>query len=482
LLKVFFAAVLAITALDDRIPTREPADVGMSADRLATVDRIVRKGISGGAFPGASVVIGHAGFVVLHRGYGRLEWSSTSPVVTPDETIYDLASLTKVVGTTTAAMILYDEGKLPLDAPVKQFIPEFTGGGRDRITIRLLLTHHSGLPAGRILWHRANSPAEAKKLILTTPLGCPPGECFTYSDLGADVLGWVIEKVSGQSLDRFLAARVFEPLQMNDTYYRPAKSLVKRIAPTQEESRRGYALRGEVNDESAYLLGGVAGNAGLFSTASDLAVFAQMMLNRGEINGTRLVADSTVRLFTTEVADSRALGWETVKHIHGAGDLMGSHAYGHTGYTGTSIWIDPDRRLFVVILSNRTYASHSRRSADAIADVRNDIADAASLSITSDVRMSALAMPNAFRSDTAQTWNRVTRPAWRIAAERRKGTPVGLFVSAAPTTPAPAKSASMTQKTSPSTNATKAAPASPSTPPPAHTTVSPSAQKPPPVY
>jgi CubicO group peptidase (beta-lactamase class C family) len=447
----------------------------MSAERLATVDRIVRKGVSGGAFPGATVAIGHSGFLVLSRGYGRMEWTNSSPVVTPDSTIYDLASLTKVIGTTTAAMILYDEGKLPLDAPVKQFIPEFTGGGRDRVTIRLLLTHHSGLPAGRILWRRAKTPEEAKKLILSTPLGCSPGECFTYSDLGADVLGWVIEKASGQSLDQFLATRVFGPLGMSDTYFRPPKALIKRIPPTQDESRRGYPLRGEVNDESAYLLGGVAGSAGLFSTASDLSVFAQMMLNRGEINGLRLISDSTVRLFTTEVADGRALGWETVKHIHGAGDLMGSHAYGHTGYTGTSLWIDPDRQLFIVILSNRTYASHSRHSADAIADVRNDIADAASLAITSDVRMSSLAMPNSFRSDTARTWNRVTRPAWRIAAEKQRGAPIGLFVAAAPPKPTPAKSKPASTSTSTKRRASTAVP------PPTRPTLAASAQKPPPI-
>lgn len=429
---LLLAAALAHGIVDDRLPSREPADVGMSAQRLAAIDRIVHRGVTGGAFPGAAVIVGHDGFAVLRRGYGRLEWTDASPAVSPDETIYDLASLTKVVGTTTAAMILYDEGKLSLDAPVKQYLPEFTGGGKDRATIRELLTHHAGLRAGLVLWNRVQSPAEAKRRVLQAPLACPPGECFIYSDLSADVMGWVIERITGESLDAFLARRVFEPLHMDHTMYRPGTAWRGHIAPTQETSRRGHELRGEVNDESAYLMGGIAGNAGLFSSAADLAVFAQMMLNRGELNGTRIVADSTVRLFTTKVADNRALGWETANRVHGAGDLLSEHAYGHTGYTGTSIWIDPAKQLFVVILSNRTYASHSRHSADAMADVRNDLADAASLAIVSDPHMNALAEPDAFRSDTAQTWNRVQRPAWRVAAERGKLVPALIKSALAP--------------------------------------------------
>jgi CubicO group peptidase (beta-lactamase class C family) len=433
------AVLLAMSVQDDRLPTREPAAVGMSAGRLAAVDRIVRRGIAGGGFPGAAVIVGHDGYTVLHRGYGRLEWLQSSPVVT-DESIYDLASLTKVIATTTAAMILYDEGKLPLDAPVRQFLPEFSGLGKDLVTIRQLLSHRSGLPAGRIL-SAAKTPAEARRMVLATPLGCPPGKCFTYSDLGADVLGWVIENVAGESLDKFVARRVFEPLHMHDTFFRPAPELDKRVAPTQDWSRRGHALRGEVHDESAYALGGVTGHAGLFSTAADLAVFAQMLLNGGALNGQRIVADSTVRLFTTEVADSRALGWETANHVHGAGEFFGSHAFGHTGYTGTSIWIDPERKLFVVLLTNRTYAPRALHPADVIADVRNDLADVASLSITSDRHMMALAMPTAFRSDTARTWSQLARPEWRAAVERgHRPVPAPVYAAQpSATSPPPAK-------------------------------------------
>jgi CubicO group peptidase (beta-lactamase class C family) len=408
--------LLATLVNDDRVPSRDPAAVGMSAERLEAIDRIVHRGISGGGFPGAAVIVGHSGYSVLRHGYGHLEWLPSSPAVT-DTSIYDLASLTKVVATTTAAMILFDEGKLPLDAPVKQFLPEFSGGAKDKVTIRMLLTHHSGLPAGRVLWGK--SQAEARRLVLQAPLQTVPGKTFVYSDLGADVLGWVIEKASGESLDQFVAQRVFEPLQMHDTFFRPSPSMLNRIAPTQDESRRGYPLRGEVHDESAYVLGGVAGHAGLFSTAADLAVFAQMLVNRGELHGTRIVADSTVRLFTTEVAHARALGWETSNHVHGAGQLLGEHAFGHTGYTGTSLWIDPDRKLFVVLLTNRTYAPRSRHPADIISDVRNDVADVASLSMTGDPLMMSFAMPSAFRSDTARSWNLVGRPAWRAALEKQ---------------------------------------------------------------
>ena len=402
---------------DDRLPTREPADVGMSAERLASIDRIVRKGISGGGFPGAAVVVGRGGFSVVRRAYGRVEWQPTSPVVTTDNTIYDLASLTKVVATTTAAMILFDEGKLPLNAPVKQFLPEFSGGLKDQVTVRHLLSHHAGLPAGRVLWNNARNPEEGKRLVLQSPVNTTPGKTFVYSDVGADILGWVIEKAAGMPLDKFVQDRVFGPLRMFDTFFRPAPALDFRIAPTQDVSRRGYPLRGEVHDETAYVLGGVAGHAGLFSTAADLAVFAQMMLNRGEFNGVRIVADSTVRIFTNEVAHARALGWETSNKVHGAGEYLSNKAYGHTGFTGTSLWIDPERDMFVVILANRTYAPRSRHPADVMADVRNDIADAAALSIVEDRQMLALSMP-LFRSDTAKTWNRAGRPAWRAAAER----------------------------------------------------------------
>jgi CubicO group peptidase (beta-lactamase class C family) len=437
---------MAISTLDDRLPSREPADVGMSAERLAAIDRIVRRGITAGGFPGAAVIVGRDGFSVLRRGFGRLEYASTSRVVSPDESIYDLASLTKVVGTTTAAMILFDEGKLNLDAPVRTYLPEFSGGLKDRVTVRHLLSHQSGLPPGRVLWGKARSAEEARRLVIETPLqsGCPPGKCFDYSDLGADVLGFLIEAVSGQSLDSFLQKRLFEPLQMQNTSFRPPASARANIAPTADVSRRGYPLRGEVHDENAYLLGGVAGHAGLFSTAADLGVFAQMMLNRGELNGKRIVAESTVDIFTTEQGHGRALGWEVGAGIHGAGSFLSNRAYGHTGFTGTSLWIDPERRTFIVLLTNRVFAPRARRPADVISDVRNDIADAVATSVLDETTgVPTISMTGAFRSDTAKRWNAVKKPSGKKAPAAAAKKPV------APPPPTPAKPAGAGQSAPP---------------------------------
>jgi CubicO group peptidase (beta-lactamase class C family) len=381
----------------------------MSAERLATIDRVVTKGIKGGGFPGAAVVVGRGGFSILQKGFGRTGWTAKSPSVSTDETVYDIASLTKVVGVTTAAMILFDEGKLDLDAPVQQYLPEFRGARKEGVTMRHLLTHHSGLPAGRILYREATTPAQARKVVLETPLACAPGKCFVYSDLGAITLGLVIERISGEKLDVFLERRIFAPLKMADTRFKPPASWKDRIAPTADVSRRGYEIRGEVHDDNAYVLGGVVGHAGLFSTAADLAVFAQMMLNKGAINGTRIVAESTVVLFTARQAGPRALGWEMAEKVRGAGDYFSESAYGHTGFTGTSIWIDPERQLFVVLLTNRVYAPRARRPSEVISNVRNDLADAAALSITDDPDFPRLDMPAAFRADTAKSWNRPTR-------------------------------------------------------------------------
>jgi len=324
----------------------------------------------------------------------------------PDESIYDLASLTKVVGTATAAMILYDEGRLELDAPVSKYLPAFSGGQKDAVTIRHLLTHTSGLPAGRDLRRLASSPWEARNIVMMSQLTCKPGVCQIYSDIGADVLGFAVEAIAGQGLDAFLEERVFVPLGMNDTHFRPDPALRDRIAPTEVSSPRGYPIRGEVHDENAWALGGVAGHAGLFSTAADLSLFAQMMLNRGTYNGVRIVSDSAVARFTTRTSGTRALGWDTADGEGTAGIHMGEKAYGHTGFTGTSLWIDPERDLFVVLLTNRVHAPRARRPARVIADVRADLADAAVLSVVDD---NILKMPASFRADKAVGWNRATR-------------------------------------------------------------------------
>ena len=397
----------ALTSFADGLPARAPADVGMSAARLEAIDRVVQRGIAEGGYPGAAVVVGRKGAAVVQKGYGTLGWTTGSPKVSASSTIYDLASLTKVVATTTGAMVLYDQGRLELDAPVKRYVPSFAGGLKDQVTVRQLLTHRSGLPPGRDIWRIAHSPEQARRAVIASSLVCKPGACYAYSDLGADLLGFVAEAASGERLDQFVARRVYAPLGMSDTEFRPDWTLRDRVAPTEVTSIRGYPLRGEVHDENAYALGGVAGHAGLFSTASDLAVFAQMMLNGGVYDSVRIVSEATVKTFTTRAAGSRALGWDTAEGGVGAGQYLSNSAYGHTGYTGTSIWIDPEREMFVLLLTNRVHAAKARRPAKVISDVRADLADAAAFAVV-DLPGRYMATPVTFRADRAAGWNEPT--------------------------------------------------------------------------
>ena len=450
MLNLLFAATLfhplPPVALDrDGLPAKSPGAVGMSASRLATINRIIERGIKAGGYPGAAVVVGRRGAVVWEKGFGRVGWTRDASMVEADQTIYDLASLTKVVGTTTAVMILFDEGKIRLDDHVVKYLPEFTGGGRELVTLRQLLEHRSGLPAGRDLWRIAHTAEEARAAALQTTLVATPGQYYEYSDLGADVLAFMVESVTGQRLDQFLEARVFSRLDMTDTHFRPDARLRGRIAPTELTPPRGYPLRGEVHDENAYALGGVAGHAGLFSTASDLSIFAQMLLNGGTFNGTRILADSTVALFTRRAAGTRALGWDTCAGEFGCGKYMSANAYGHTGFTGTSLWIDPDRDMFVVLLTNRVHAAKARRPAKVISDVRADLADAAALAVT-DLRGGPLAMPRTFRADRAVGWNRPDVKITRAQAAKAKRAAAARARARAKSKAAAARKASATSK------------------------------------
>lgn len=379
----------------------------MSAERLATIDRVVNTGIDSGGFPGATVVVGHRGAIVWRKGYGTLDWSDQGTRADAIGTMYDLASLTKVVATTTAIMVLYDRGRLHLDDPVSRWLPAFAGGLKGRVTIRDLLTHRSGLPEGRDLWHGARTPSGARRLVLATPLERAPGSREVYSDLGADVLAMVAEAAARERLNSFLSRSVWKPLGMRHTWFRPPGSLRDHIAPTENSPPRGYPLRGEVHDENAWALGGVAGHAGLFSSAADLGVFAQMLLNGGEYNGVRIVRASTVALFTRRTAGWRALGWETCPGGGSCGQHMSERAFGHTGYTGTSLWIDPDRNSFVVLLTNWVHARphHGVGPSAVLSDVRSDVADAAALAVM-DEAAGALPMPTSFRADRAIGWGR----------------------------------------------------------------------------
>ena len=412
MLRVILTA-LTVTRAGDGLPVKPPTDVGMSSTRLEAIERVIARGIKAGGYPGAAVVVGRKGAAVMEKGFGRLSWVPTSAAVDAEQTIYDVASLTKVVGTTAAVMILFDEKKIDLDERVASYIPTFNGGEKEQITLRQLLTHTSGLPAGRDIWRITNTPLEARAAVVASHLEARPGSRYIYSDLGADLLGLLVEVVSGEPLDKFLERRVFAPLGMNNTFFRPADSLRYRIAPTEVTPPRGYPLRGEVHDENAYALGGVAGHAGLFSTAADLSVFAQMMLNGGEYNGVQIISRSTVELFTSRSVGHRALGWDTAEGDYGSGRFLGPTAYGHTGFTGTSMWIDPERQMFVILLTNRVHAARALRPAKVISDVRADLSDAAVLAVLDGPQLAS--GKRTFRADREVGWN----PAPRRISKRR---------------------------------------------------------------
>lgn len=413
--------VLGLNTPSDALPAKAPDDAGMSAARLAVIDRVVQRGISAGGYPGASVVVGRRGGIVVQRGFGHLDWKgNTSNPVNPTETLYDLASLTKVVGTTAAVMALYDDGKIQISDRVVKYLPEFSGGLNDFVTIEHLLTHRSGLPAGRDIWKIANSASEARTAILATQVRDAPGRSYVYSDLGPDILGYLVEAVAQQPLDVYLHNRVFGPLRMHRTFYRPADSLRHRIAPTAEFSSRGSPLQGIVHDINAFAQGGVSGHAGLFSTASDLAVFAQMMLGKGRYRDVQVFNPSTVTLFTQRTAGRRALGWDTAEGDFGSGQFLTSRSYGHTGFTGTSIWIDPDHDMFMILLTNRVHSPRAKRPVRVIADVRSDLSDAAVLAVT-DSPDGIRSMPAYFRADKAVGWNTVSKK--KKVAPKRKVSP-----------------------------------------------------------
>lgn len=337
------------------------------------------------AFPGAVVAVGYRDSVALLAAVGHYGANDRRPV-TP-ETIYDLASLTKVIGLTTATMMVMDEGKLDLDAPVQRYVPAFQGPNKERVTIKNLLTHSSGMPAWRPLYAETKTRDEALALVDTTALLRQPGDTFIYSDLGAMVLTQAVEAVSGQRLNDFLATRLFGPLGMTSTRFLPPADWRNRIAPTENDTVfRHRLLRGEVHDENAGRLGGVSGHAGLFSTAGDLTKFAQWLLLQRSRDAFITCGDPAacpsnirkplVQMFTERQnippGSSRALGWDTPSENSSAGTKMGPDAFGHTGFTGTSIWFDPDRDLFIILLTNRV---NPTRANTKILQVRRRVAD-----------------------------------------------------------------------------------------------------------
>ena len=325
-------------------------------DKLAAMDAAIETAITNHQCPGGVLWLEHDG-VAYHKAYGHRALVPRPEPMTED-TIFDMASLTKVMATTPAIMLLIERGEVQLDAPVCAYIPEFKGWGRERITIRELLTHTSGLPPD-LETNEWRGYATAIKKACAITLESPPGTAFKYSDINFVLLGEIVCRAAKMPLQDFVQREIYGPLKMTDTGFLPPKSELPRIAPT--EVINGKPLRGIVDDPTARRMGGVAGNAGLFSTASDLARYARLMLNLGELDGVQVFKPETVKLMTTPQAPPgvkvlHGLGWDIDSPYSGPrGNLFPIGSYGHTGWTGTSIWIDPSSKTFVIFLSNRNH-------------------------------------------------------------------------------------------------------------------------------
>lgn len=339
-----------------RIPQADPAEVNVDADRLAVIDKIVEEGLWRDRMRGCVVLVGARGKIVHRKAYGKRVVEPEAEEMTVD-TVFDLASLTKPVATATSVMLLVQEGKIDLDEPACTYLPEFTGEDKETITVRQLLTHQSGLIADNALADYLDGPEKAWERITALDLVKDPGEKFIYTDVGFIVLGKLVERVSGQPLNEFARQRIYEPLGMHETGFLPPEDLKPRIAPT--EKHGGEWLQGTVHDPRSRELGGVAGHAGLFSTVDDLAIFAQMLIDGGRRGDVQILEPETIELMNTPhetTGGLRGLGWDK-KSVYSSnrGDLMSEQAFGHGGFTGTAMWIDPPQELFVIFLSSRLH-------------------------------------------------------------------------------------------------------------------------------
>src|SRR5271165_4166491 len=341
---------------------------------------LIRESIQQHAFPGAALAVTHRGALVASQGFGRFTNNSAAPEVHAD-TVFDLASLTKVVATTAMAMRLYERGLLDMESPVPAILPEFVAlappeqqSERKSITVKMLLSHSSGLPAYVKLFETARSRDELVRAAISTPLVVPPGSKAAYSDIGFILLGEILARTAGVPFEVFAQNEIFASLGMSHTCYNPPAESKPGIPPTEDDRTfRHRVVQGEVNDENAWVMGGVAGHAGLFAPATDVARFAECML-RG---GSPILKPATVELFTRRVAlpsgTSRALGWDTPSQPSSSGAHFSRRSFGHLGFTGTSLWIDPDRQFSVTLLTNRTWPD---RSSQAIRQVRPLVHDA----------------------------------------------------------------------------------------------------------
>jgi CubicO group peptidase (beta-lactamase class C family) len=343
---------------------------------------VIESAIAGKAFPGATIAVGYKGKVAM-RAFGKLSYDAKA-AVTNLNTMYDIASLTKVVATTTLVEKLAEGDfavPLDLDAKIERYLPEWASGPnavwRHKVTVRHLLTHTSGLPAFKEYWRTSKGKQDTLTRIFLEPLEYEPGTKEIYSDLGIILMAEIIERLTGRTMDDLAKSYIFSPLGMKNTMYRPPNKLWPQIAPTEiDNSLRHRLVQGEVHDENAFAIGGVSGHAGLFSTAPDLAAFCEMLLDGGVYAHQRILRRATIAQFTAPQqlsGGTRTLGWAVPTEGGSSGHYFSAHSFGHTGFTGTSIWIDPDRQLFVVLLTNRV---HPTRENTKIQQVRPALHDA----------------------------------------------------------------------------------------------------------
>ena len=356
LLLLFSLSPSVFAQSHSEIPLRKPEAVGMDAAPLNLIDDIVQEGLEQDKMPGCVVIVGRREGIAFRRAYGFRQLQPEKVTMTVN-TVFDLASLTKPIATATSVMALIQQGKLDPNATVATYLPEFAQNGKETITICHLLTHTGGLIADNSMSDYADGSDEAFARIYGLRPTAAPGESFTYSDVGYIVLGQVVKTVSGKNVHEFSQEQIFHPLHMQETGYLPNAELKARAAVT--EQREGYWMQGEVHDPRAFALNGIAGHAGLFSTADDLARYATMMLGGGRLNDVQILDQPTYQLMTTAVEiprGRRALGWDVkTGYSSNRSDLMSSQAFGHGGFTGTGIWIDPVQNLYVIFLSNRVH-------------------------------------------------------------------------------------------------------------------------------
>ena len=335
-------------------------------EKLATIDVAVDAALKRGDCPGAVVLVVHADEVVFRKAYGSRSVRPENAPMTPDA-IFDMASLTKPVATATSIMLLAEQGKLAFSDPVAKHWPAFAASGKEGVTVEHCLLHVSGLTADNAIADYADGPEKAVERVAALKLVAPPGTRFKYSDVGFIVLGLLVERLGRMPVDRFAKAHVFDPLKMADTGYRPAEKFWPRVAPTGK--RDGKLILGAVHDPRAFALGGVAGHAGLFGTADDMGRYCRMLLRGGELDGVRVLKPETVKAFTEpmevpagpDAKEKRKLlrsrGWDvdtSYSAPRGEGFARGD-GYGHTGFTGTSVWVDPKSRTAVIVLTNRVH-------------------------------------------------------------------------------------------------------------------------------